>query len=150
MSSNVAPIGLARDLKERARSGRPVRIGLIGCGEMGTDIVTRVAHMEGIEVGAIVERDPERALKAARIAYGEDGHVREAGTAAALDAAMEAGALGGKVNGSGGGGTMFAYAPGRQQEVKAALDAAGGRGMIVRPRQGVTLIEESASEEVPS
>lgn len=67
-----------------------------------------------------------------------------------LDAAMEAGALGGKVNGSGGGGTMFAYAPGRQQEVKAALDAAGGRGMIVRPRQGVTLIEESASEEVPS
>jgi predicted homoserine dehydrogenase-like protein len=93
MSSNVAPIGLARDLKERARSGRPVRIGLIGCGEMGTDIVTRVAHMEGIEVGAIVERDPERALKAARIAYGEDGHVREAGTAAALDAAMEAGRI---------------------------------------------------------
>jgi predicted homoserine dehydrogenase-like protein len=93
MSSNVAPIGLARDLKERARSGRPVRIGLIGCGEMGTDIVTRVAHMEGIEIGAIAERDPERALKAARIAYGEDGHVREAGTAAALDAAMEAGRI---------------------------------------------------------
>jgi len=93
MSSNVAPIGLARDLKERARSGRPVRIGLIGCGEMGTDIVTRVAHMEGIEVGAIVDRDPERALKAARIAYGEDGHVREARTAAALDAAMEAGRI---------------------------------------------------------
>jgi galactokinase len=65
-----------------------------------------------------------------------------------VEAAMEAGALGGKVNGSGGGGTMFAYAPGRQNEVKEALDAAGGRGMIVRPRQGATLIEESASEEV--
>jgi galactokinase len=64
-----------------------------------------------------------------------------------LDAAMEAGALGGKVNGSGGGGTMFAYAPGRQEEVKAALDAAGGRGMIIRPREGATLVEEGASEE---
>lgn len=93
MSINVARIGLARDLSERARSGRPVRIGLIGCGEMGTDIVTRVAHMEGVVVGAIAERDPERALKAARIAYSEDGHAREAGNASALDAAMEAGQI---------------------------------------------------------
>ena len=67
-----------------------------------------------------------------------------------LDAAMEAGALGGKVNGSGGGGTMFAYAPGRQEEVKAAIDAAGGRGMKITPRQGVTLVEESADEEATS
>ena len=93
MSINVAPIGLVRDLQERARSGRPIRIGLIGCGEMGTDIVTRVAHMQGIEVGAIVERDPERALKAAEIAYGEAGHAREADAAPALDAAMESGRI---------------------------------------------------------
>ncbi len=59
-----------------------------------------------------------------------------------LDAAMAAGALGGKVNGSGGGGTMFAYAPGRQQEVREALDAAGGRGIIVRPHQGATMVAE--------
>ncbi len=64
-----------------------------------------------------------------------------------LEAAMEAGALGGKVNGSGGGGTMFAYAPGRQEEVKAAIDAAGGRGMIVTPREGVTLRIERTGEE---
>lgn len=63
---------------------------------------------------------------------------------AMLEAAMAAGALGGKVNGSGGGGTMFAYAPGRQEEVKAALDAAGGRGIIVEPRAGATLIIEDA------
>src|SRR5690606_15720981 len=85
--------GLARDLAERGASGRPIRIGLIGCGEMGTDIVTQVAHMQGIEVGAIAERDPERALKAAEIAYGEAGHAREAGTAAALGAAMEDGRI---------------------------------------------------------
>ncbi len=64
-----------------------------------------------------------------------------------LDAAMEAGALGGKVNGSGGGGTMFALAPGRQQEVKEALDAAGGNGIIIQPRQGATLLEEDETDE---
>jgi galactokinase len=66
-----------------------------------------------------------------------------------LEAAMEAGALGGKVNGSGGGGTMFAYAPGRQEQVKEALDAAGGRGIIVQPRRGVMLVDDGASEEDP-
>jgi len=43
MAINVAPTGLTRDLVERGKSGRPVRIGLIGCGEMGTDILTGVA-----------------------------------------------------------------------------------------------------------
>lgn len=64
-----------------------------------------------------------------------------------LEAAMEAGALGGKVNGSGGGGTMFAYAPGRQEQVKAALDAAGGHGIIVSPREGAMLVEDSGIDE---
>ena len=68
MSINVAPIGLARDLQERQASGKPVRIGLIGCGEMGTDIVTAVARMQGIEVGAVAERKIPVALKAAEIA----------------------------------------------------------------------------------
>ena len=43
MASNVALTGLARDMQARADAGRPIRIGLIGSGEMGTDIVTRVA-----------------------------------------------------------------------------------------------------------
>ncbi|TGQ96354.1 homoserine dehydrogenase, partial [Mesorhizobium sp. M4B.F.Ca.ET.200.01.1.1] len=47
MASNVSLTGLARDLEERGKSGKPIRIGLIGSGEMGTDIVTRVAHMSG-------------------------------------------------------------------------------------------------------
>ena len=93
MSLNVAPIGLTRDLAERARTGKPVRIGLIGCGEMGTDIITAVSHMQGVEVGAVAERHPERVHKAALLAYGEDGHAREAGTQAALNAAMEVGKI---------------------------------------------------------
>src|SRR5690606_17757175 len=82
-----------RDLKERQASGKPIRIGLIGCGEMGTDIVTRVAHMDGIEVGAVAERKVPAALKAAEIAYGEAGHAREVSTASAMSEAVEAGKI---------------------------------------------------------
>jgi len=56
-----------------------------------------------------------------------------------VEAAMAAGALGAKLNGSGGGGAMFAYAPGRQAEVKQAIDEAGGRGYILSPRGGVSV-----------
>ncbi|HEY3397324.1 MAG TPA: galactokinase family protein [Armatimonadota bacterium] len=56
-----------------------------------------------------------------------------------IEVAVQAGALGGKLNGSGGGGAMFAYAPGRQAEVAAALNAAGGKAFIVEPRGGVTV-----------
>ncbi|RRY03609.1 NAD(P)H-dependent oxidoreductase [Brucella anthropi] len=90
MVTNVALTGLARDMQARADSGRPIRIGLIGSGEMGTDIVTRVAHMPGIEVGAISELRVPNALKAVDIAFQEEGHGREVSTASDLTAAMEA------------------------------------------------------------
>ncbi len=61
-----------------------------------------------------------------------------------IEASRQAGALGGKLNGSGGGGTMFAYAPDRQQEVKEAIDAAGGRGQIVSVRGGVSVTVDGA------
>lgn len=90
MATNVALTGLARDMQARADSGRPIRIGLIGSGEMGTDIVTRVAHMPGIEVGAISELRIPNALKAVDIAFQEEGHGREVSTTSDLTAAMEA------------------------------------------------------------
>lgn len=91
MPINVAPTGLARDLRARTETGRPVRIGLIGSGEMGTDIVARVAHMEGIEIGAISELNPAAATKAVDIAFREKGHAREASGTDAVNAAIEAG-----------------------------------------------------------
>lgn len=93
MGMNVAPTGLARDLLMRADAGRPVRIGLIGAGEMGTDIVSRVAHMPGIRVGAICDLNLDAARKAVEIAYREPGHSRDAHTRDALNAAMEADAV---------------------------------------------------------
>ncbi len=57
-----------------------------------------------------------------------------------LEGCRAAGALGGKLNGSGGGGTMIAYAPGREAEAAAAIDACGGRACIVRKSGGAEYV----------
>jgi predicted homoserine dehydrogenase-like protein len=87
--TNVALTGLARDLARRADEGRPVRIGVIGSGEMGTDLVTQGMLMKGIEVCAISTRRPHTAHDAIRIAYGDDARAREAQTASKVTEAIE-------------------------------------------------------------
>ncbi|MEJ5252014.1 MAG: GHMP kinase [Chthonomonadetes bacterium] len=56
-----------------------------------------------------------------------------------LESALRAGALGGKVNGSGGGGCLFAYAPGHEEEVVEAFKSAGGEAWRVRVDTGVSV-----------
>jgi galactokinase len=53
-----------------------------------------------------------------------------------LDAAMSAGALGGKINGSGGGGCMFVYAPNNPQKVAEAIEKVGGKSYLIRIDDG--------------
>ncbi|MBI3194048.1 MAG: GHMP kinase [Ignavibacteriae bacterium] len=60
-----------------------------------------------------------------------------------LDAAMNAGALGGKINGSGGGGCMFAYAPKNPEQVAEAIERAGGRAYIIHVDGGTRLEERT-------
>ncbi len=93
MPSNIALTGLAKELEDRKLSGRPIRIGLVGTGEMGTDIFTGVSRMDGIQVGAVLERTPGKATAAARIAYGEDGHTRSVRNHDEMSLAMEAGKI---------------------------------------------------------
>jgi galactokinase len=59
-----------------------------------------------------------------------------------VEASMGAGALGAKINGSGGGGCMFAFAPGREREVAAAIEQAGGKAHLVRSHPGLTVTAE--------
>ncbi|MFK7892853.1 MAG: NAD(P)H-dependent oxidoreductase, partial [Granulosicoccus sp.] len=68
-----------------------VRIGLVGSGEMGTDIVTRTALMDGIEVAAISELNLPNAHKAVEISYREQGHSKDVASTDALNAAIESG-----------------------------------------------------------
>lgn len=94
MASNVSLTGLAKELEARADEGKPIRIGLIGCGEMGTDIVTRASLMSGIEVAAISDIRSENAIKAVDVAYQEDGHSRVVKSGDELSAAIESGKVG--------------------------------------------------------
>jgi galactokinase len=57
-----------------------------------------------------------------------------------IEAAKSAGALGAKVNGSGGGGTMIAYAPGCEAAVAKAINRSGGRA-------GAVVIDRGAGKE---
>jgi len=57
-----------------------------------------------------------------------------------VQAALAAGALGAKINGSGGGGCMFAYAPGAEEVVAAALADAGGKPCIVHTDPGARVM----------
>jgi len=59
-----------------------------------------------------------------------------------IDAALSAGALGGKINGSGGGGCMFVYAPDHPETVVEAIEQAGGQAFIVTPAPGTMMQEE--------
>ena len=93
MPTNVALTGLAKDLAARADTGKPVRIGLVGAGEMGTDIVSRVAHMRGIEIGAISELNPQAAGRSVTIAYGDPDRAVATDTTDALNAAIESGRI---------------------------------------------------------
>jgi len=55
-----------------------------------------------------------------------------------IEAALCAGAYGAKINGSGGGGCMFAYAPEAPEAIKKAIENAGGRAFIITMDHGTT------------
>ena len=91
--THVHLTGLARDLAARADTGKPIRVGVIGSGEMGTDLVTQGALMRGIEVAAIATRRPHTAREAMVIAFGDEDRAVEADTTGKVSAAIEAGKI---------------------------------------------------------
>jgi predicted homoserine dehydrogenase-like protein len=85
-------IGLHEELQKREASGRPVRVGLIGAGQMGTDVVATTSVMQGVRVVVSADLDLERARDSYRIGQVV-GEVVVAASAAEADAAVEAGKL---------------------------------------------------------
>lgn len=53
-----------RLLERQERTGRPVRVGLAGAGQMGTGFVAQVQRIPGLEIGAIADVDPNRVVAA--------------------------------------------------------------------------------------
>ena len=65
-------IGLHKELQERQEQGRPVTVGLIGCGQMGIDVVATTRQMQGVRIVAVADIDFERARSAYDTALIED------------------------------------------------------------------------------
>lgn len=91
MIAGVSP--LVAELEARAEAGRPVTIGLAGCGQMGTDMVVQIARMPGLRLGAIAEMRPPQAKAAAALAGLADDCTVYAETPAAIEAAIARGRI---------------------------------------------------------
>ncbi|QEN88745.1 homoserine dehydrogenase [Labrys sp. KNU-23] len=84
----------AADLMERARDKGPVTIGLVGAGQMGTDLIVQIALMQGIRIGAVAVRSrPQNAIAAALSAGHRLDELVEVANASAIDRAIETGRI---------------------------------------------------------
>lgn len=72
------------------KAGTPIRVGLIGAGQMGTDIIAQVECMVGMEIDVVVDIKTETAVNAYKVA-GYKGEVVETEELATAEAAVAAG-----------------------------------------------------------
>jgi predicted homoserine dehydrogenase-like protein len=64
---------LVSKLKQRAAQGNPIRIGIVGCGQMGSGLAHAINNITGMRVAAIAELDVARGVQT----YTEMGHSPE-------------------------------------------------------------------------
>ena len=57
-------MSMASKLAERARAGKPVRIGLIGAGKFGSMFLSQAPRTTGLHVAGIADLDIDRARRA--------------------------------------------------------------------------------------
>lgn len=48
-------------LNKREEEGNPIQVAVIGCGQMGTEIITQIGEMKGMDVAVVVDLDEKRA-----------------------------------------------------------------------------------------
>lgn len=48
-------------LEQRERAGNPIQVGLVGAGQMGTEIITQIGEMVGMEIAVVVDISEQRA-----------------------------------------------------------------------------------------
>jgi predicted homoserine dehydrogenase-like protein len=66
-------MNLVAELEARQREGRPIRVGLVGVGQMGAGLIAQVSQMQGMEVVAAADIETERAVTAFRACgYSEE------------------------------------------------------------------------------
>src|SRR5437764_6527582 len=68
-------MNLHRLLQQRAETGRPVRVGLIGAGKFGSMFLSQVPTTPGLEIAVIADLDPERARATCRKVGWDAAHI---------------------------------------------------------------------------
>ena len=53
---------LVSKLRQRAAEGDPIRIGIVGCGQMGSGLAHAINNIEGMRVAAIADLDAQRGV----------------------------------------------------------------------------------------
>ena len=54
---------LVRKLKQLEAAGTPISVGIIGCGQMGSGLAHTINNIQGMQVHAIADIDPEKAIR---------------------------------------------------------------------------------------
>ncbi len=78
-----------RKLEEREGERQPIRVGLVGAGQMGTEIVAQVGEMAGMRISVVVDLTLEKAAAAFRASRREERLEVTADRAAAARALAE-------------------------------------------------------------
>jgi predicted homoserine dehydrogenase-like protein len=84
-------MSLYQKLLERADAGRPVTLGIVGAGQMGTGLVAQMAPLPWFAVTGVADIDLDRARAAYRSAGVPDDQVTVASDLPAAERALEAG-----------------------------------------------------------
>lgn len=74
-------------------NGRTVRVGLVGCGEMGTDIIVQLGLMPGLKLVVLAELRLDSARAALKIAGIDDEHIQMVESVKAAEAAIDRGKI---------------------------------------------------------
>lgn len=53
---------LIKKLRQREQKANPIRVGIIGCGQMGSGLAHAIENIPGMTVKAIADIDPNRAI----------------------------------------------------------------------------------------
>ena len=83
--------GINRDLAKLAGAGKEIRVGLIGAGNMGTDIISQFYAMKGIKAAAVADIRLDYAYRGYELAGVRRGDIVRADNTAVADAAVAQG-----------------------------------------------------------
>ena len=54
---------LVSKLRKRSAAGDPIRVGIVGCGQMGSGLAHTIHNVTGMRVAAIADMDPQRGVR---------------------------------------------------------------------------------------